>query len=98
MVSQVPYHVLCSGALVVHCGDRHTPFAGTGCFKVQLLLGARWIGSLSMVKKASSPEKLVSVVGRLQWMDVIEMIRLLATESPFKEREDTLGQGSETIN
>ena len=24
-------------------------------------------------------------------MDVIEMIRLLATESPFKEREDTLG-------
>ena len=24
-------------------------------------------------------------------MDVIDVIRLLATESPFKEREDTLG-------
>ena len=79
MVSQVPYHVLCSGALVVHCGGRYTPFAGTGCVHY------------SIVMKASSPEKLVSVVGKLYWMDVIEMIRLLATESPFKEREDTLG-------
>ena len=24
----------------------YTPFAGTGCFQVQVLLGARWIGSL----------------------------------------------------
>ena len=32
-----------------------------------------------------------SFVGKLLWMDVMEVIRLRATETPFKEREDTLG-------
>ena len=45
----------------------------------------------SVIMKVSSPEKLVSVVRKLYLMDVIEVIPVRASETPCKEREDTLG-------
>ena len=55
VVSQVPYHVVCSGSLAVHCGGRNTPLAGTECFQFQVLMGARWIGSLFYGDEGQQP-------------------------------------------